>query len=71
MHEARKAESNDKLRRALKTITWVTTGIVYDLGNLVYYKRFWKVDRPRQSHRQGKQATFSKVWSLFYLSTFM
>ena len=43
MHESRKAfidaESNDKLRRALKTKTRVTTGIVYDLGDLVYYKR--------------------------------
>ena len=43
MHEARKAfieaESNDKLRRALKTKTRVTTGISYDLGDLVYYKR--------------------------------
>ena len=43
MHETRKAfieaESNDKLCRALKTKTKVTTGIVYDLGDLVYYKR--------------------------------
>ena len=50
MHEARKAlieaESNDKLRRALKTKTRVTTGIVYNLGDLIYYKRkvseMWK-----------------------------
>ena len=43
MHEARKAfievESNDKLRWALKTKTRVSTGIVYDLGDLVYFKR--------------------------------
>ena len=42
MHEARKAfieaESNDKLRRALKIKTRVTTGIVYDLGDLVNIK---------------------------------
>ena len=38
MHEARKtfieAESNDKLRRALKAKARVTTGISYDLGDL-------------------------------------
>ena len=43
MHEARKAyieaESNEKLRRALKAKTRVTSGIIYDLGDLVYYKR--------------------------------
>ena len=42
MHEARKAfieaESNDKLRQALKTKRKVTTGISYDL-DLVYYTR--------------------------------
>ena len=42
MHEARKtfieAESNDKLRRALKAKARVTTGISYDLGDLVNYK---------------------------------
>ena len=39
MHEARKAfieaKPNDKLRRALKTKTRVTTGISHDLGDLV------------------------------------
>ena len=46
MHEARKAfneaESNDKLRRALKKNnkkTRGTTGIIYDLVDLIYYKR--------------------------------
>ena len=42
MHEARKAfieaESN-KLCGASKTKTRVTTGIIYNLGDLVYYKR--------------------------------
>ena len=42
IHEARKAfieaESNDKLRQALKTKRRVTTGISYDL-DLVYYTR--------------------------------
>ena len=33
------AESNDKLRGALKTKTRLTKGIVYDLGDLVYYKK--------------------------------
>ena len=50
MHEARKAfieaESNEKLHQALKTKTRVTTGILYNLGDLVYYKRkdseMWK-----------------------------
>ena len=33
------AESNDKLCRALKTKTIVTTGIIYNLRDLVYYQR--------------------------------
>ena len=32
------AESNDRLRQALKTNTRVTTGISYDLADPVYYK---------------------------------
>ena len=43
MHAPRKAfveaVSNEKLRRALKSKARVTTGLVYDLGDLVYYKR--------------------------------
>ena len=43
MHAARKAfieaESNEKLRKALKSKARVTTGLIYDLGDLVYYKR--------------------------------
>ena len=43
MHAARKAfievESNEKLRRALKSKARVTTGLVYDLGDLFYCKR--------------------------------
>ena len=43
MHKARKAfieaESNDKLRRALKTKPRVTTDTTYDLGDPVYHKR--------------------------------
>ena len=43
MHAAREtfveAESNEKLRRALKPKARVTSGLVYDLGDLVYYKR--------------------------------
>ena len=43
MHAARKAfieaESNEKLCRALKSKARVTTRFVYNLGDLVYYKR--------------------------------
>ena len=43
MHAVRKAfteaEANGKLHRALKSKGRVTTGLVYDLGDLVYYKR--------------------------------
>ena len=43
MHAARKAfieaESNEKLRKALKSKARVTTGLIYDFGDLVYYKR--------------------------------
>ena len=43
MHAARKpfieAESNEKLHRALKSKARVTAGLVYDLGDLVCYKR--------------------------------
>ena len=43
MHASRKvfteAESNEKLRRALKSKARVTTGLMYDPGDLVYYKR--------------------------------
>ena len=33
------AESNEKLRRALKAKNRVTTGITYEIGDIVYYKR--------------------------------
>ena len=33
------AESNEKLRRTLKAKNWVTTGITYEIGDIVYYKR--------------------------------
>ena len=36
------AESIDRLRRALKTKTRVTTGISYDLADLAYYKKILK-----------------------------
>ena len=43
LHEARKAfieaESKEKLRRALKLKTRVTTAVAYNLGDSVYYKR--------------------------------
>ena len=43
MHAARKAftevESHEKLHRALNSKTRVATGLMYDLGDLVYYKR--------------------------------
>ena len=43
LHEARKAfieaESNEKLRHALKSKTRVTTAVAYNLGDSVYYKR--------------------------------
>ena len=43
MHAARKAftevESHEKLHRALNSKTRVVTGLMYDLGDLVYYKR--------------------------------
>ena len=43
MHAARKvfieAESNEKLRRALKSKARVTIRLVYDLSDLVYHKR--------------------------------
>ena len=62
MHEARKAfievESNEKLHQALKTKTRVTTGILYNLGDLVYYKRkdseMWK-GRSKIIGKENKQ----------------
>ena len=43
MHAARKTfietEPNEKLLRALKSKARVTTGLMYDLGDLAYYKR--------------------------------
>lgn len=43
MHDSRKTflekKSNKKLYRALKLNTRVTTGLMYGLGDLVYYKR--------------------------------
>ena len=42
-HAARKvfieAEASEKLRRAIKAKTWVSTGIIYQPGYIVYYKR--------------------------------
>ena len=32
------AESNEKLCRALKAMNRVTTGITYEIGDIVYYK---------------------------------
>ena len=43
MHAARKvfieAEASEKLRRAIKAKTRVSTGIIYQPGYIVYYKR--------------------------------
>ena len=43
MHAARKAfikaDSNEELHRELKSNARLTTGLVYDLDDLVYYKR--------------------------------
>ena len=43
MHRARKAfietESSEKLRRALRRKTRSATGLIFDIGDLVYYKR--------------------------------
>ena len=42
LHPARKAfieaESNEKLRRVLKTNNQITTGITYEIGDIVYYQ---------------------------------
>ena len=43
MHAARKtvieAEASEKLRRTIKTKTRVSAGIIYQPGDIVYYKR--------------------------------
>ena len=42
MHAARKtveAEASEKLRRTIKTNTRVSAGIIYQPGDIAYYKR--------------------------------